>query len=55
MPIPGTRKVARLDENIGAVDVELSDTDLRDIRDAASRIAVQGARLPESVLKLTHG
>jgi aryl-alcohol dehydrogenase-like predicted oxidoreductase len=54
VPIPGTRKLERLEENIGSASVELTDVDLRDIRDAASQIAVQGARLPEAVLKLTH-
>ena len=53
VPIPGTRKLDRLDENIGAVSVDLSDGDLREIREAASKITVQGARLPEAVLKLT--
>jgi aryl-alcohol dehydrogenase-like predicted oxidoreductase len=55
VPIPGTRSVERLEENIGAVSVTLTGADLREITDAASRIAVQGARLPEAVLKLTHG
>lgn len=55
VPIPGTRKVERLEENIGAASVELSDADLHEIDDAASKITVQGARLPEAVLKLTHG
>jgi aryl-alcohol dehydrogenase-like predicted oxidoreductase len=55
VPIPGTRNVERLEENIGAASVTLTDADLREITDAASRIAVQGARLPEAVLKLTHG
>jgi aryl-alcohol dehydrogenase-like predicted oxidoreductase len=54
VPIPGTRKVERLDENIGAASVELSDADLREINAAASKITVHGARLPEAVLKLTH-
>jgi aryl-alcohol dehydrogenase-like predicted oxidoreductase len=54
VPIPGTRKLERLEENIGAASVELAGTDLREIDDAASRITVQGARLPEAVLKLTH-
>jgi aryl-alcohol dehydrogenase-like predicted oxidoreductase len=54
VPIPGTRKLERLEENIGAVSVELADTDLREIGDAASRITIQGARLPEAVLKLTN-
>jgi aryl-alcohol dehydrogenase-like predicted oxidoreductase len=54
VPIPGTRKLERLEENIGAAEVELTDADLRDIDDAASKITVQGARLPEAVLKLTN-
>jgi aryl-alcohol dehydrogenase-like predicted oxidoreductase len=54
VPIPGTRKLERLEENIGSASIELSDADLREIDDAASRITVQGARLPEAVLKLTH-
>jgi aryl-alcohol dehydrogenase-like predicted oxidoreductase len=55
VPIPGTRKQERLEENLGAAAVELTDADLREIADAASRITVQGARLPEQVLKLTNG
>jgi aryl-alcohol dehydrogenase-like predicted oxidoreductase len=55
VPIPGTRKMERLEENLGAAAVELTDADLREIHDAASRITVQGARLPEQVLKLTNG
>jgi len=55
VPIPGTRKLERLDENIGAASVELTDGDRREIDEAASKITVQGARLPEAVLKLTHG
>lgn len=54
VPIPGTRKLERLEENIGAASVELSDADVREITDAASKITVQGARLPEEVLKLTN-
>lgn len=53
VPIPGTTKLNRLEENLGAVDVELSADDLQAIDEAASRIALQGARLPESVLKMT--
>ncbi len=53
MPIPGTRKLARLEENIGALDVALSSDDLREIERAASQIKVQGARLPEETLKLS--
>jgi aryl-alcohol dehydrogenase-like predicted oxidoreductase len=54
VPIPGTRKLARLEENIGAASIELTSEDLRDINEAASKITVQGARLPEDVLKLTN-
>jgi aryl-alcohol dehydrogenase-like predicted oxidoreductase len=54
VPIPGTRKVERLEENIGSDAVHLTDADLSDIDDAASKIMVQGARLPEEVLKLTN-
>jgi aryl-alcohol dehydrogenase-like predicted oxidoreductase len=53
VPIPGTTKLHRLDENIGAVSVELTPEDLRDINDAASKITVQGARYPEKLERLT--
>ena len=53
VPIPGTTKLNRLEENIGAAQVELSPDELREIEDAAAKIEVQGARLPEAVLKLT--
>jgi aryl-alcohol dehydrogenase-like predicted oxidoreductase len=53
VPIPGTTKLHRLDENIKAADIELTPEDLREIENAASKIPVQGARLPESVLKMT--
>ncbi len=53
VPIPGTRKLERLDENLGAADVQLTPDDLREIEDAASKITIQGARLPEEVLKLS--
>jgi aryl-alcohol dehydrogenase-like predicted oxidoreductase len=52
VPIPGTTKVHRLDENIGALSIELSPGDLRELRDAASEITVQGARYPESLQKM---
>lgn len=54
VPIPGTKKVERLEENLGAVNVQLAPDDLREIEEAASKITVQGARLPEEVLKLTN-
>jgi aryl-alcohol dehydrogenase-like predicted oxidoreductase len=52
VPIPGTTKLQRLDENIGAVNIELSPDDLRELDIAASKIAVQGARYPEELQKL---
>jgi len=55
VPIPGTTKLHRLEENLGAVDVELTPNDLRKIDDAATKIPVKGDRLPEAVLKLTNG
>jgi aryl-alcohol dehydrogenase-like predicted oxidoreductase len=53
VPIPGTRKLERLEENIGSTAVELSAEDLRDIESAASEITVEGARYPEKLEKLT--
>ena len=52
VPIPGTRKLERLDENIGAVTVELTSEDLREIATAASKITIQGARYPESSARM---
>ena len=53
VPIPGTTKLHRLDENIGAVTVELTSDDLREIDSAAARIKVEGARYPEKLERLT--
>jgi aryl-alcohol dehydrogenase-like predicted oxidoreductase len=53
VPIPGTTKLHRLDENIGAIAVELSPDDLREIESVASKITVQGARYPEKLEKMT--
>jgi aryl-alcohol dehydrogenase-like predicted oxidoreductase len=53
VPIPGTTKLHRLDENIGAVSVELTPDDLREIDSAASKITVQGARYPEKLEQMT--
>jgi aryl-alcohol dehydrogenase-like predicted oxidoreductase len=53
VPIPGTRKLQRLDENIGAVDVELTPADLREIETAAAEITVRGSRYPEHLERLT--
>ncbi len=53
VPIPGTTKMHRLEENVGAADVELAPGDLREIEDAASRITAHGARYPEHLDRLT--
>ncbi|MGA8912624.1 MAG: aldo/keto reductase, partial [Nitrososphaeraceae archaeon] len=53
VPIPGTRKLQRLEENIRAVAVELTSEDLREIDSAASKITIQGARYPEYLEKRT--
>ncbi len=53
VPIPGTTKLERLDENLGAVAVELTSGDLREIDTAASKIKLRGARLPEDALEMT--
>ena len=52
VPIPGTTKRHRLEENIGAVTVDLTSDDLRQLETAAAKIAVQGARYPEEFQKL---
>jgi aryl-alcohol dehydrogenase-like predicted oxidoreductase len=52
VPIPGTTKLARLEENIAAVNVQLTPDDLREIETAASKITVQGARYPEELQKM---
>lgn len=53
VPIPGTTKLSRLEENIGAANVTLTPKDLREIDEAAARITVQGARYPERMEKMT--
>lgn len=53
VPIPGTTKLDRLDENIGAIAVELTSEDLREIDNASSKIEVQGARYPEKLERMT--
>jgi aryl-alcohol dehydrogenase-like predicted oxidoreductase len=53
VPIPGTTKLHRLDENIGAVAVELTPEDLHDIERAAAKVTIQGARYPEALEKRT--
>jgi len=52
VPIPGTTKLERLEENIGAAGVELTAADLHDIDSATASMTVQGARYPESLQKL---
>jgi aryl-alcohol dehydrogenase-like predicted oxidoreductase len=53
VPIPGTRKLERLEENLGSAEVELTPGELSEIEVAASKITIQGARLPEAVLALS--
>jgi aryl-alcohol dehydrogenase-like predicted oxidoreductase len=53
VPIPGTAQVKRLEENLGAVNVELTDNDLKQIEEAVSRLSLEGERLPEAALKMT--
>jgi aryl-alcohol dehydrogenase-like predicted oxidoreductase len=53
VPIPGTRRLERLEENIGAAAVDLTPDDLHDIESAASNIKVEGARYPEHLERLT--
>jgi aryl-alcohol dehydrogenase-like predicted oxidoreductase len=54
VPIPGTTKLHRLEENLGAAEIELGADDLREIDEAASKIQVVGARLPEAVLRFSN-
>jgi aryl-alcohol dehydrogenase-like predicted oxidoreductase len=53
VPIPGTTKLHRLEENLGAVNVELTESDLKQIDEGASGLKLEGARLPEAALKMT--
>ncbi len=54
VPIPGTTKIHRLEENIGSASVELTPEDLDEINTAASKIPIQGERLPESILRMSY-
>ena len=54
VPIPGTTKIHRLEENIGSASVELTTEDLKEINAAASNIPIQGERLPESILRMSY-
>ena len=53
MPIPGTTKLHRLEENLGAVNVDLTENDLKQIDEASSKLKLEGAHLPEAMLKMT--
>jgi aryl-alcohol dehydrogenase-like predicted oxidoreductase len=53
VPIPGSRKLERLDENIGAVAVELTSDDLREIENAISTMTIQGDRYPQELKQMT--
>ena len=53
VPIPGTTKLHRLEENLGAVNVELTENDLKQIDEASSTLKLEGARLPEAMLRMT--
>ena len=54
VPIPGTTKIHRLEENIGSASVDLTSDDLDEINAAASKIPIQGERLPESILRMSY-
>jgi aryl-alcohol dehydrogenase-like predicted oxidoreductase len=54
VPIPGTTKLERLEENIGAVAIELTPDDLWELDVATAKIAVQGARYPEELERMTY-
>ena len=54
VPIPGTTKIHRLEENIGSASLELTLADLNEIYTAASKIPIQGERLPESILRMSY-
>jgi aryl-alcohol dehydrogenase-like predicted oxidoreductase len=53
VPIPGTTKLHRLEENLGAMNVELTEDDLKEIDDTSSKLKLEGARLPEAMLNMT--
>jgi aryl-alcohol dehydrogenase-like predicted oxidoreductase len=53
VPIPGTTKISRMEENLGAIDVHLTEGDLNQIDDATSKLSLEGTRLPEAMLKMT--
>jgi aryl-alcohol dehydrogenase-like predicted oxidoreductase len=54
VPIPGTTKLERLEENVGAIAIELTPEDLREFDAATAKITVQGARYPEELERMTY-
>jgi aryl-alcohol dehydrogenase-like predicted oxidoreductase len=54
-PIPGTTKLHRVEENLGAVKFKLTENDLEQIGETAARLKLEGARLPDAALKMTGG
>jgi aryl-alcohol dehydrogenase-like predicted oxidoreductase len=54
VPIPGTRKLERVEENLGAANIVLTREDLAEMQSSASKISVQGARLPDAILQLSY-
>ena len=54
VPIPGTRKLERVEENLGAANVALTDEDLAEMQSSVSKMSVQGARLPEAILQFSY-
>jgi aryl-alcohol dehydrogenase-like predicted oxidoreductase len=54
VPIPGTTKLHRLEENLGSVEIQLNSDDLRELDEGSSRIEIQGERLPESILAMSE-
>jgi aryl-alcohol dehydrogenase-like predicted oxidoreductase len=52
VPIPGTKKLHRLEENVGAANIALSADDLREIGDGLAKVHVQGARYPEAAMQM---
>lgn len=54
VPIPGSRRLKHLEDNLGALDVELTPDDLQEIEQALSKITIQGARYPENMKKMSE-
>lgn len=53
VPIPGTTKISRMEENLGAIDVQVKEVGLQQIEEATSKLSLEGNRLPEAMLKMT--